>query len=1068
MSDHAKQQPAGVTGAGQLDPDNPWLGLSSYTEETRAFFHGRDDEAAELARRVQRKVLTVLFGQSGLGKTSLLRAGLVPRLRGEGFCPVYVRIDYSPESPPPAGQIKQAVFRATSEAGHWTQTGVAVPGESLWEFLHHRGDLLHDAQGRPVLPLLVFDQFEELFTLAQADDAGRARARQFLEQLADLVENRPPVELEARIDRDEIDAGEFDFARADYRVLIALREDYLAHLESLKAVMPSITQNRMRLARMSGAQALNAVLQPGGRLVSREVAESIVRFVAGGAELATAEIEPSLLSLVCRELNLARQAQGRPEISADLLAGSRETILSEFYERALADQPAGVRRVIEDELLTESGYRESLAEERVLKALAAADATRAALATLVDRRLLRIEERLDVRRVELTHDVLCPVVRASRDLRQEREARDEAERQLVAQRERAAETRRALRRTRRIAIAAGALSLVALGSAVFGWVSWNRAKSADARAQHARADAEELVAFLIEDFYEELAPTGRLETMGKLAHKAVSYYDGLPQDFMSPRTRLYRGMALVREGSALLSKGDFQAANVKLDEASAIFEELRNAGDRGESVAIGLALAKFTRFHSWGVTGSPGAQSEDLTKAVELLRPYVARPDASRQVKLLYGDLLNFRSHHRLDSRLAVEDCNEGRAVLETLGARELKDLSAASIYADTSDSQARHSMELGLIAEAEQLGREVYDIAAKVQAQRPGDFRSMSNRALSAAFLGDIARIRQDFDAYEAYAAEALSAGELYVRLNPSELLAWELPIRGQSYLADADVERGRISAGLVKWDRVLAYKDDPRRPGSLVSLLGEPASLLTLLQADAGRDEAAAATLQLRRESTLETLKGIPPQAPVQVLLPAANEAIAALVELLQGRDAAGYARAAAALQRIRTLPQGKGQQATVGRIAITRQVLRTTARAALRTGRYAEAEALIREAMALPATGRRPEDPRNVAASGRVQLAHAVVLQGRRQEARELIAPDVARYAELRRGGATGLTFSRDYAYALYVDAMASEEAVRRNQRLDEAGRVLGALSAEARQLRSVRELERRIAAVRGSPT
>ena len=57
-----------------------------------------------------------------------------------------------------------------------------------------------------------------------------------------------------------------------------------------------------------------------------------------------------------------------------LLAGSRDTILTEFYERALADQPVGVRRVIEDELLTDSGYRESLAEERVIKALAAAGA----------------------------------------------------------------------------------------------------------------------------------------------------------------------------------------------------------------------------------------------------------------------------------------------------------------------------------------------------------------------------------------------------------------------------------------------------------------------------------------------------------------------------------------------------------------------------------------------------------------------------------------------------------------------------------------------------------------------
>ena len=53
----------------------------------------------------------------------------------------------------------------------------AIEGESLWEFLHHRGDLLRDVSGRTVLPLLIFDQFEEIFTLAQADDAGRLRAK---------------------------------------------------------------------------------------------------------------------------------------------------------------------------------------------------------------------------------------------------------------------------------------------------------------------------------------------------------------------------------------------------------------------------------------------------------------------------------------------------------------------------------------------------------------------------------------------------------------------------------------------------------------------------------------------------------------------------------------------------------------------------------------------------------------------------------------------------------------------------------------------------------------------------
>src|SRR5215470_7303991 len=196
-----------------VDTQHPWLGLDSFSEETRGFFYGREEEVAELGRRVQRKLLTILFGQSGLGKTSILRAGIVPRLRPLGYCPVYVRIDYSPESPAPSEQIKQSIFRSTQSSGQWTQTGVAVAGESLWEFLHHRDDVLRDEHGKTLIPLLIFDQFEEIFTLAQGDDFGRKRAAQFLGDLADLVENRPPEALEARMDSDEAAVEKFDFTR---------------------------------------------------------------------------------------------------------------------------------------------------------------------------------------------------------------------------------------------------------------------------------------------------------------------------------------------------------------------------------------------------------------------------------------------------------------------------------------------------------------------------------------------------------------------------------------------------------------------------------------------------------------------------------------------------------------------------------------------------------------------------------------------------------------------------------------------------------------------------------------
>src|SRR5580692_481786 len=130
-----------------VDARHPWLGLTSFTEETREYFYGREEEVAELSRRVQRKLLTVLFGQSGLGKTSILRAGLVPRLRAQGYCPVYVRIDYARGTPEPAEQIKAAISATARTSGQWTQAGVAVAGESLWEFLHHRDDVLRDGRG---------------------------------------------------------------------------------------------------------------------------------------------------------------------------------------------------------------------------------------------------------------------------------------------------------------------------------------------------------------------------------------------------------------------------------------------------------------------------------------------------------------------------------------------------------------------------------------------------------------------------------------------------------------------------------------------------------------------------------------------------------------------------------------------------------------------------------------------------------------------------------------------------------------------------------------------------------
>ena len=81
-----------------VDAEHPWPGLVPFTEEIQGYFHGRDSEAAELLRLIKREPLTVLFGQSGLGKSSLLSAGLFPRLRRDDFLPVYIRLEVSPDA----------------------------------------------------------------------------------------------------------------------------------------------------------------------------------------------------------------------------------------------------------------------------------------------------------------------------------------------------------------------------------------------------------------------------------------------------------------------------------------------------------------------------------------------------------------------------------------------------------------------------------------------------------------------------------------------------------------------------------------------------------------------------------------------------------------------------------------------------------------------------------------------------------------------------------------------------------------------------------------------------------
>jgi WD40 repeat protein len=464
-----------------LSRDHPWPGLDPFDETDREYFHGRAAESGELLRLVHREPLTVLFGRSGLGKTSLLMAGLFPLLRGEDCLPVYVRLDHAEGAAALRAQFVRGLQAAC--AADRVQAAEAAADESLWSFFHRRDAEFWSERNHPVTPVIVCDQFEEIFTLGQETAASRDRSAAFLTELGDLVENRPPDAVRQALEAEPTAARRFDFKRTTVKLVLSFREEFLAEMEGLKQRMPSLMYNRFRLLAMTGTQAYEVITCAGGHLVDDDVARRIIRLAwanepsppVDAADFPSIEIDPALLSVVCSELSHKRQ-QARPpleRITPALLEGADREILSGFYERSMAGLDPRLRAFVEDRLITGRGYRDSHALE---DALTLPGITSEALDALIRRRLLRVDDRQSVRRVELTHDVLTRVIKESRDRRRAREAEAAAkarEREALDQQ----------RRNRRNAslVLAGGLVVIAL-AVLAGWFAWEASRARERAA----------------------------------------------------------------------------------------------------------------------------------------------------------------------------------------------------------------------------------------------------------------------------------------------------------------------------------------------------------------------------------------------------------------------------------------------------------------------------------------------------------------------------------------------------------------------------------------------------------
>ena len=352
----------------------PFKFLDAYTQADRDIFCGRDADIEELHARALQNRLLLVYGPSGVGKTSLIQCGLMNKFPSADRLPLTVRYD---------GNLFAALDRAIAAL---TKTPVR-PDTTLTEKLH----ALYFEYFTPIT--LIFDQLEELFIFGAADERER-----FAAEIAALLD--APFKL---------------------RILFVIREEYLAELTAFEAQLPDLFANRLRVERMSHANARRAIEEPCakcGVIVEEGLPEQIIARLgaskSGAVELTYLQVV--LDKLYARGLTRCADTGGAISLTvADVNAlGDIGDILGAFLSEQLAALPreqAALGEAILKTLVTPDGTKKALNAPEIADALPGMGQTgdQAEIAAILNHfaavRLL--SEKEESGRYELRHDSLA-------------------------------------------------------------------------------------------------------------------------------------------------------------------------------------------------------------------------------------------------------------------------------------------------------------------------------------------------------------------------------------------------------------------------------------------------------------------------------------------------------------------------------------------------------------------------------------------------------------------------------------------------------------------------------------
>jgi serine/threonine protein kinase len=361
--------------------ENPYLGLTAFQEADAGRFFGRERDTARVIARLRDQPLVAIAGPSGVGKSSFVRAGVIPALKASGE--TWESFALRPGRDP-IGALATLLASLTRTSSSGPSPSHVAFQEQLRAEPGALGSLLRSrARDRDTGIVVLVDQLEELYTLV-SDADERAR---FVACLA----------------------GVADDPASPLRVIVSVRSDFLDRLVASEGLLAELSRGLVFLAPPHGDALREALVRPlelaGYRFDSPEIVEDML------ATLRTTPGALPLLQFVAARLWEARDRHRRAITAGAYAAmGGITGALAQHADEALdALPPEGQRlaRTIVCRLVTPERTR-AIVDVSDLVPLGAAGAAQRVIDHLVAARLLVVQSRGDAdgAAVELVHETL--------------------------------------------------------------------------------------------------------------------------------------------------------------------------------------------------------------------------------------------------------------------------------------------------------------------------------------------------------------------------------------------------------------------------------------------------------------------------------------------------------------------------------------------------------------------------------------------------------------------------------------------------------------------------------------